>query len=75
MGGQAGLGWLAGHGSLAAGYVAGGLAAALAVPFVILMRRLGGGPDRIVGQAGRYLTCETQALPEGIAVAARREVA
>jgi MFS family permease len=75
MTGQLGLGWLAGRGSLAAGYVAGGLAAALAVPFVILMRRLGGEPDRIVGQAGRYLTCATQALPEGIAVAARREVA
>ncbi|MGD8277450.1 MAG: MFS transporter [Gemmatimonadota bacterium] len=75
MGGQAGLGLLASRGSLAAGYIAGGLAAGLAVPFLAFMRRLGGEPDRIVGEAGRYGTCETGALPEGVAVAARREVA
>lgn len=74
MGGQAGLGFLASRGSLAAGYVAGGLAAGLAVPFVATMRRLGGGPDLIVGEAGRYRTCTTQALPEGVSVAARREI-
>ena len=39
------------------------------------MRRLGGGPDRIVGKAGRYSVCNTLALPEGVSVAAERDVA
>jgi MFS family permease len=75
MAGQAGLGWLASRTSLAGGYIAGGLVTALAVPLVLWMRRLSGGPDRIVGKAGRYSICPSLALPEGVAVAAERDVA
>jgi predicted MFS family arabinose efflux permease len=73
MMGQAGLGWVASRGSLANGYVAGGVVTAIAIPVVIAMRALGGGPDLIVGKAGRYSVCATLALPEGVAVAAERE--
>src|SRR5439155_15588888 len=52
MVGQAGLGFIAARGSLATGYIVGGAVTALAIPFVLVMRRLGGGPDRIVGKAG-----------------------
>jgi MFS family permease len=75
MAGQAGLGWIAAHQSLARGYVIGGAVTALAVPFVLALRALGGGPDRIVGKAGRYSVCTTLALPEGVSVAAERDVA
>jgi MFS family permease len=72
--GQGGLGLIAARTSLSTGYVVGGLVTALAIPLVLLMRRLGGPPDRIVGKAGRYMTCSTLALPEGVAVAAERDV-
>lgn len=72
--GQLGLGWVAARGSLGTGYVTGGLLASLAVPIVLSMRRLAGDADRIVGQAGRYRGCPTLALPEGVAVAAERDV-
>jgi len=75
MGGQAGLGWLASSRSLATGYVAGGIATALAIPWLIGMRRLGGAPDNIVGKAGRYMSCDPLALPSGVQAAAEREVA
>jgi MFS family permease len=75
MGGQAGLGWLAARSSLATGYVVGGAISALAIPVALLMRRLGGGPDRIVGRAGRYRACPSLALPEGVAVGAERDLA
>ena len=76
MGGQVGLGWLAANRSLATGYVAGGIATALAIPWLIGMRRIGGAPDRIVGKAGRYASCEALALPAGVQqAAAEREVA
>jgi hypothetical protein len=71
--GQAGLGWVASRGSLADGYVVGGVVTTLAIPVVIAMRSLGGGPDRIVGKAGRYSVCTTMALPEGVSVGARRD--
>lgn len=74
MGGQAGLGFLAARFSLSAGYVAGGLVTAIAVPVVLLMRRAGGAPDQIRGAAGRYSTCPTLALPEGVAVGAERDL-
>jgi hypothetical protein len=38
------------------------------------MRRIGGSADKIIGQAGRYSSCATLALPDGVAVAAEREV-
>jgi MFS family permease len=73
MAGQAGLGWLGARGGLGAGYVVGGAVTALAIPFLLLMRRLGGGPDRIVGKAGRYASCATLAVPG--AVPGERDVA
>jgi MFS family permease len=72
MGGQAGLGWLASRHGLANGYVAGGALTVLAVPILLMMRALSGGPDRIVGKAGRYGACPTLAMPEGVAVAGER---
>jgi hypothetical protein len=75
MGGQAGLGWLAASRGLGAGYVAGGVMTALAVPWVLAMRRRGGAPDRIIGKAGRYASCESLALPAGVAADPEREVA
>ena len=65
---------MAARGSLGTGYVAGGLLASLAVPIVLSMRWLAGDADRIVGQAGRYRDCPSLALPEGVAVAAERDV-
>jgi MFS family permease len=75
MVGQAGIGYLSQHASLATGYVVGGAVTILAVPLIFSLRRLGGGPDQIVGKAGRYSTCASLALPEGVAVAASRDVA
>jgi MFS family permease len=63
MGGQAGLGWLAATRSLGTGYVAGGVIAALAVPWVIAMRVLGGKPDSIRGTSARFAACESLAIP------------
>jgi hypothetical protein len=39
------------------------------------MRRRGGEPDRIIGKAGRYASCESLALPAGVAQDPEREVA
>jgi MFS family permease len=64
-GGQAGLGWFAASRSLGTGYVAGGIVAALAIPWVLAMRRLGGAPDRIRGTAARFAACESLAIPVG----------
>jgi hypothetical protein len=44
------------------------------VPIVLSMRRLAGDADRIVGPAGRYRGCPSLALPEGVAVAAERDI-
>ncbi|HJU76192.1 MAG TPA: MFS transporter [Gemmatimonadaceae bacterium] len=74
MMGQAGLGALAGRTSLALGYVVGGALTSLAIPPLLAMRRLGGTPDLIIGQAGRYSACSTLALPEGVSTAAERDV-
>jgi MFS family permease len=63
MGGQAGLGWLSASRSLGAGYVAGGIVAALALPWIVMMRRRGGAPDRIRGTAARFAACESLAIP------------
>lgn len=71
MGGQAGLGWLAASRSLGMGYIVGGVASALAIPWLIAMRRLGGAPDRIQGTSARFAACESLAIPAGGAVEAR----
>jgi len=65
MGGQGGLGWLAASRSLGAGYVTGGIAAALAIPWILAMRRLGGDADRVRGTASRFAACESLAIPAG----------
>jgi MFS family permease len=75
MGGQAGLGWIAAHRSLGAGYAIGGFTSVLALPWLIGMRRRNGSPDRIVGKAGRYAACEALAVPAGAQASAKREVA
>jgi MFS family permease len=61
-GGQAGLGWLARARDYSAGYVVGGTAALLAVPFFVAVRWLGEEPDRIVGEAGRRSACAAQGI-------------
>ena len=73
MVGQAGLGWVASRDTLSTGYVVGGVVTTLAIPVVLAMRSLGGGPDRIVGKAGRYSLCSPLALPDGVSAAAKRD--
>jgi predicted MFS family arabinose efflux permease len=73
MGGQAGLGWLAASRSLGAGYLAGGVVAALAIPWVLMMRRLGGQPDQIRGTSARFAACESRAIPSASDVLRTRE--
>jgi MFS family permease len=65
MAGQAGLGWLAARGSLATGYVIGGLVTVLAIPLLFALRRLGGVPDHIFGKIGRFSRCPGLATPAG----------
>jgi MFS family permease len=74
MGGQAGLGWVGAHRSLGAGYAIGGITTVLAIPWLIVMRRLNGAPDRISGKAGRYAVCEPLAVPAGAQAVGKREV-
>jgi MFS family permease len=65
IGGQLGLGYLARAQSIAAGYVAGGLTMLLAVPPLLLLRRMGQPADRIVGRkAGTNAPCAAQGLPQ-----------
>jgi MFS family permease len=65
IGGQLGLGYLARAQSIAAGYVTGGVALFATIPVLLVLRRLGGPADRIVGRtAGRPAACAGQGLPE-----------
>ena len=61
--GQVGLGRLAQTGSIASGYVIGGLTTVLAVPVVVWLRRLDETADIIVGEAGKQGVCAAQGLP------------
>jgi MFS family permease len=64
IGGQLGLGYIARAQSVAAGYVTGGLAMLLAVPPLLLLRRMGERADVIVGRkAGKKGPCAAQGLP------------
>jgi MFS family permease len=47
VGGQVGLGALSGSRSLSAGYVVGGAVTAIALPVLLLLRRLGGQADQL----------------------------
>jgi MFS family permease len=67
--GQIGLGRLAQVQSLAMGYVVGGFITILALPAVLLLRRLGEPADVIVGRAGQRGACAAQGIPAVAAVA------
>lgn len=47
VGGQVGLGALSGARSFSAGYLVGGSLTAVALPLLVLLRRLGGSPDQL----------------------------
>ncbi|MGQ0802877.1 MAG: MFS transporter [Actinomycetota bacterium] len=66
--GQTSLGYLSRARSIADGYLFGGLASALAIPVLIVLRRLGGDADVIVGSAGTQGTCAAHGLPSVAAV-------
>jgi MFS family permease len=57
VGGQIGLGAISDRRSFGAGYVVGGAATTLALPFLIALRRLGGDADRIAEQPAVEGTC------------------
>jgi MFS family permease len=65
IGGQLGLGYIARAQSTAAGYVTGGLTMLLALPPLLLLRRMGERADAIVGRrAGKRGPCAAQGLPQ-----------
>lgn len=67
--GQTSLGYLARGQGIGIGYVAGGLATILALPMLLIVRRLGGPADVILGEsAGKNAPCAAQGLPEVAAV-------
>jgi hypothetical protein len=69
--GQVGLGALGEARSVGAAFVAGGALAAGAIPLLARVRRLGGEPDRIVGErAGAGCACAASGLPAVSAVEA-----
>jgi MFS family permease len=61
--GQVGLGRLSETRSIAAGYVVGGLATALAWPVILRLRRRHDPQDTIVDQAGQDNACGAQGIP------------
>jgi MFS family permease len=64
IGGQLGLGYIARVQGVAAGYVTGGLTMLLALPPLLLLRRMGERADAIVGRsAGKKAPCAAQGLP------------
>ena len=62
--GQSGLGYLSQVGSIASGYVWGGLSTVTALPFIWMLRRMGEPADNIAGKAGKESACAAQGLPE-----------
>lgn len=68
VGGQLGLGRLAGSNGLSSGYVAGGLMTVLAWPLLWGVRRKGGEEDQIAGSRPREGTCAAQGLPRAAQV-------
>ncbi len=65
IGGQLGLGYISRTQSVAAGYVTGGLTMLLALPPLLLLRRMGERADVIVGRrAGKRAPCAAQGLPQ-----------
>jgi MFS family permease len=69
IGGQLGLGYIARAQSVAVGYVTGGLTLLLALPPLLLLRRMREPADAIVGRkAGKKGPCAAQGLPVVAAV-------
>jgi MFS family permease len=69
VGGPLGLGYLSRVQSVATGYIAGGFTTLLALPPILLLRRLGEPADTIVGtKAGKRGPCAAQGLPEVAAI-------
>jgi MFS family permease len=69
IGGQLGLGYVARAQSVAVGYVTGGLTLLLALPPLLLLRRMREPADAIVGRkAGKKGPCAAQGLPVVAAV-------
>lgn len=66
--GQFGLGNVAQMQSLSLGYVYGGLVTVLALPLVLILRRMREPADLIVGKAGVQGACAAQGLPNVAAV-------
>ena len=62
--GQSGLGYLAHVRSFSSGYITGGLTTILAIPVLMLLRRLNKPTDLIVGEAGKSGVCAAQGLPD-----------
>lgn len=74
MFGQIGLGRIAQTQSIATGYIVGGFITILVLPVVVLLRRLDGPADVIVGTAGKRGACAAQGLPHISAVDANTHV-
>ena len=66
--GQTGLGYISQVGSIASGYVIGGLVTVVVLPLLLALRRLGEPADRIVGEAGKQSACAAQGIPSISAV-------
>ncbi len=67
--GQTGLGYMTRQHGIGNGYLVGGLATVLVLPVLVVIRRLGGAPDIIVGKhAGEEGLCAAQGLPSISAV-------
>ena len=77
IGGQLGLGWIARTHSLAGGYLTAGLTLLIAVPPLLLLRRLHEPADTIIGRgtAGHKGACAGQDLdPQLLSLKARPEI-
>jgi hypothetical protein len=75
--GQLGLGWIARTHSLASGYLAAGLTLLVAVPPLLLLRRIHEPGDTIIGRgtAGHKGACAGQDIdPQPLSLKARPEI-
>jgi hypothetical protein len=61
--GQTGLGYLSQAGSIASGYLVGGLATVIVAPVLLALRNRNERADRILGQAGKGSACAAQGIP------------
>ncbi len=74
IGGQSGLGYLSQVGSIAAGYVVGGVGLLAAWPVYFALRRRDDPEDHIVGAAGEASACAAQGLPEVAGLDTRAQI-